>query len=382
MQKKTITLLLLLIATISVLSCVIVDSTFPPYPLSLPQFSWKRLYHKNDLKKFDRAIFSLDGEHYIVSDDYRFIHLWNRSSPTPLQTVKLKIGYESIVELNYFGHQNDVFLAKNNDYVQLWDQKLQTKKFEYHFETNIKKAAISRDGRFVANNYELYDRQKKQLIGRTAGLALHNSLYFGDSSLLVTSGYHEQAIAVRNIFSGEYSYRTVSDPVSDAAISPNEKYAIAITKKGRCYVWNWPEKKPNIIRTVKAPSGFGGFSPDSKWFGIATSKYLQIFQTKHLQRIAKIKIDHGISTLQIVSNNLIITANRAGSVQFINVSDAKVIASYKALGKGIGAIKFIRDKGYLWVASAGYYNIQTKKNDGEIAMYHIDGLEPYYEAPN
>jgi len=374
-MKQIFSVLVTALIIVSTTSCTMHVAQTPE---ELPEgLTWERLLYKNDLKQFKRVAFSSDGEQFLISDDYRFISLWARSFIAPSRVISLKLGMESIVEMKFFGDQNDVFLANDNGVVQVWDRDLQIKKFENQIDGNTGMAAITGDGRYVATDDELYDRKKKSLVGRAVAHASHTALCFGGHSQLLTAGYHDHRIAIRNMDNGKFEYRTTPYPVSSAGISPNEKYAVAVTKKGRCYLWYWPDQESKVLAITRESSYFGGFSPDSKWFVIRGSEFLHIFQTDPAVRIARLQPDPAITSVHIASNNLIVMGDRNGYVNIYDISAGTMIARQKVIEHAAGSIELIADESYLWAASS-YYDL--KKNDhGEIALYRISGLEPYIE---
>lgn len=371
-----IVLLSAAIAAIVAVSCGAVGAQLPETVTA--EVTWERLFYKDDLKRSQMAAFSPDGERFLVSDGYDAISLWKKPFLSPERKVPIE-DYRHLATLQFYGHQHDVFVAVSGGTTQIWDQDMQTLKFAYQFPSSSGSSmgAITADSRFIAWHGELYDRRKKSLVGRSAGHAVDTGISFGGSSLLLTSGYHDQSIAVRNIFSGEMEYRRVPHPVTDGAISPNEKYAVAVTQKGRCYLWNWPDQSPKVLAITREYSDFGGFSPDSKWFVIRGDEFLHIFQTDPPVRIARLQHDPGITSVHVASNNLIVMGDRKGDVHIFDVSAARMIAQHKVLTHGVWPVELAVDNGYLWAASVGDY--LEKGEQSEIALYRVKGLEPYIE---
>jgi WD40 repeat protein len=379
MKQEIIVLLLSAIATMFSASCKIVSAQAPE--TAPAEVTWEQLFYKNDLVRIEKAAFSPDGQRFLVSDGYDFVSLWKK----PFLSSEREVPIEDsgpLLDLQFFSDQHNVFLAVDGGTAQIWDQELQNKKFAYKFPFSgrARRGTATEDGRFIALRCELYDRQKKSLIGRSVAHAVNTGISFGGSSLLLTSGYHDQRIAVRNIFSGELEYRRVPHPVTDGAISPNEKYAVAVTRKGRCYLWNWPEQEPKTLSIARENSFFGGFSPDSKWFAIRGTEFVHIFQTDPLDRIARLESDSKITAVHVASNNLVVIGDIEGNVQIFDVSAAKVIAKHKVLAHGVWPVELAVDKGFLWAASTRFYLEKGEKS--EIALYRVGGLKPYIEPHN
>jgi WD40 repeat protein len=376
MKPTTSFLLLSVITAIVVASCVIFNARqLETMPTNV---TWERRFYKDDSERIEKAAFSPNGDRFIVSDGYNFITLWKIPFQTPANKVSIE-DYGSLVALCFLDHQHYVFFTTEDGFTQIWNQELRFRKFAYKFPTiaGSSISAITEDGRFIAWHGDLYDRKKKSLVGRSMGHAVDSAISFGNSSLLLTSGYWDQRITVRNIFSGKLEDRDVPYPVTDGAVSPNEKYALALTRKGRCYLWNWPDKEPQVLRVSRKAEIMGGFSPDSKWFAIWGDKFLYIFQTDPLERLACLKHDPGITSVQVASSNLIVIGDRTGRIHIFDVAAQKVIAQQKVLRHGIYSVELFVDKGLLWAATNDDYLEPGEK--GEIALYRVKGLDPYVE---
>ncbi len=375
-MKQAVFVLLAIIMAIFTASCRYA-STQPPetFPDGL---TWERLLYKKDLAQFEIAAFSSDGERFIISDGYRFIRLWQKPFSSPPRDFAIQ-GYGPITALQSFGDQQDIFFTEEGGLAQIWDRDLQIKKFEYRFAHPARRSAITADGRFIAADGGLYDRRKKSLIGRGVGHAFYTGACFGGGSLLLTAGFHDQRIAVRNIYSGEFEYRGTPYPITGAGLSPNEKYAVAVTNKGRCYLWHWPDQEPRALVITREDSYFVGFSPDSKWFVVDGSEFLHIFRTDPPGLIARLQPVPAFTSVHIASNNLIAMGDDQGDAHIYDVSAGRMIARQRVCEHAVGPVEFVADKGYLWAASS-YYDLKDDE-PGEIALYHIKGLEPYIEPP-
>lgn len=339
---------------------------------------WERLLYKNDLPEFSDIAFSSDGERFLITDGYRFFELWAKPFKKPTRRVPTTL--DNYVEsLKFFGDQNDIFTYNGHGLAQVWDKSLQDKKFVYQYPDNIHIAAITPDGRFMAADGWLYDRQTKKMVGRTVAHATNVATCFGGSSLLLTAGYHDHGVAVRNIHNGEFEYRRTPYPITGAGISLNEKSVVAVTNKGRCCLWNWPQQDPQTLAITSDGSYFVGFSPDSKWFVIDGSEFMHIFRTHPPARIARLRPDPPCTSVVIASNNLIAMGDQNGVVHIYDVAAGKVIAERKVCEHSIDFLEFSADKGYLWAASNEYMDDGRKYSDHEIALYHIKGLEPYFD---
>jgi WD40 repeat protein len=377
MKKQSILVLLVAITAVGMLACRFVNAKASE--TLADGVTWERLLSKNDFPDLSEAAFSLSGERFLLSDGYSFLELWEKPFIKPTRRIPTKV-YNKIENLEFYGGIDDIFISNSSGLVQIWDKNLKNKKFEYQYPDGINEAAITSDGCFVAADGWLYDRRKKKMVGRAVAHASQVAACFGGGSLLLTAGYHDHGVAVRNIHSGEFEYRRTPHPVRGAGISHNEKYVVAVTNKGRCYLWNWPEKEPLSLAIARDPrSYFVGFSPDSKWFVVDGTEFMHIFQTNPPMLIARLKPDTPCTCVVIASNNLIAMGDENGDVHIYDVAAGKVIAKRKVCEHSIDFLEFSADKGYLWAASNDYKAGGKRHWDHEIALYRIKGLEPYID---
>lgn len=108
-------------------------------------------------------------------------------------------------------------------------------------------------------------------------------------------------------------------------------------------------------------------------------EYLYMFRTDSPAQVVRIKPDVRITAVHIASNNLIAMGDSTDNVQIYDVSAGNVISKQKACENPAGAIELNADTGYLWVASSFYNPKSRKREKGEIALYHLKGLERYSE---
>lgn len=372
-MKKIIYNLLALLS-LCLISCHFVSAHEPESALDVLTF--KKMFNKNDMSGFRTAVFSSNGERFLISDDYRFVTLWEKPFLSPLRDLPIE-NHLSIATLQFFGDMNDTLFATVDGLVQIWNKDLTTKKFEYRFSDNIRRAAITEDGRFIAADSELYDRDKKSLVGRAIAHAVETSLCFGGKSLLLTAGWHDRSIAVRNIYNGVFDQRGVPHPVSKAAISPDERFVAAATENGRCYLWRLlgPEPTPlviarNAIRSVR-------FSPDSKWFVIFGTEFIHIFQTDPPLQIARLQPEPALDSLEVASANLIAMGDKSGTVRIYDVSAQQMIGKQKVCETSVQHLKLIPEKELLW--AGGCCLGKEREEKGEIALYSVKGLATFIE---
>lgn len=373
-MKQTIIFLLFCITALTLSCRAPVSKTPDQFPDGIV---WEELLYKNGLDRFIELVFSTDLERFLISDNSSFIKLYRDPFTSAEAELPIKDD-KKLVTVEFFGDQDDISLVYRMGFFQIWDKQLLQKKYEVETGTGGKRAFISRDGRFLAIGGNLFDRQKNGLVGDYVGHSVQSGLSYHGGSLVVTSGYHDRSIAVRNVHDGKYEISTTRHPIYDSGLSPDEKYIVGTTDKGRCYLWNWPDPKPKKLAVTRGPTHFVGFSPDSKWFVVYGFEFVHIFRTNPPARIARFQPQPAqLSAVQVASNNLIVMGDVQGNVSIYDVAAGKIITRRKVCKHTIGPIQLSADKGILWAGSSG--NDMEEGEKGEIALFRIKGLEPYIE---
>jgi WD40 repeat protein len=373
MKNSFLTILCLFL--LSVASCGFIEAETSTTVTA--NLDFEKVFYKDGLKKVRRVAFSSDGKNFLVSDSYSFVTLWEPPFLEPSRNLSIENFYSDSA-IKFFRGDRNIFLASKGGLVQIWDSNLKIKEFEFKFTSPARKATITEDGRFIAGDGNLYDREKKSLVGRDVAHAVHSSAHFGEKSLLLTSGYHDRSIVVRNIFSGDFERCILPYPVNEADISPNEKYIVATTSKGRGYFWRWPEKDPKVISIPwEKDFHYIAFAPNSKWFVFCGTDSITIFSSDSAKRLAHMDIEPDLKSVAVASNNLIVMGDVKGFVHIYDVSARKIIASHKVLEKEVEFLRLIPEKGLLWVASS--YSGSEADEQGEVALYRVKGLAPFIE---
>jgi WD40 repeat protein len=366
---------LLCIASLSFLSCRLVSAQSPENGFNLLKF--EKILFKDDIERFHKAVFASDDSSFLVANHYEFINLWHKPFLKPAVAINIEEIRTSgtLTTLFYMGGDQHLFLSID-EVVQIWDSNLKSKEFEFRFPELARKVAISPDGRYIAADGDLYDRQKKALVGRSVAHGSYSDVCFGGGNLVITSGYHDHGVAIRNVHNGLFEYRRSPHPVTGAAISPDETHVVATGNKGRCYLWRLPEFEPTALVTRRDMHS-AKFSPDSKWFVVYGEESAHIFQTEPPLEIARLQIEPGLTALQVASANLVAIGDKNGFVQIYDVSARRIIGRHKVCETAAQHLRLIPEKGLLWVG--GCCLGEENEEKGEIALYRIQGLAPFIQ---
>jgi WD40 repeat protein len=374
MKNSFLTILCLFL--LSVASCRFIEAETST--TATTNLAFEKVFQKDGLKEVERAVFSSDGKYFLVSDNSSCVVLWESPFLEPSRNLPIE-NYDSDSAMKFISGDRNIFLASTGGLVQIWDSKLKIKEFEFKFPCNTKHVSITEDGRFIAASGYLYDRKKKSLVGSEVAHDSYSAVHFGGKSLLVTSGYHDRSIVVRNIFSGDFDRRRLPHPIPEANISPDEKYVVATTYKGRGYFWRWPEKDPKVISISREKEfHYFTFAPNSKWFVFCGADAMTIFAGESAEQLAHMEFEPALRSVAVVSNNLIVMGDVKGFVHIYDVSARKIIASHKVLENEVEFLRLIPEKELLWAATSSYLggNVDDR---GEVALYRVKGLAPFIE---
>lgn len=364
---------LLFIFSLLCMSCRFSNAQ-PPELTQVLKF--EKQFYKTNINYRGSAAFSSDGERFFVSDNYNFISLWKKPFDASEREMSIK-EFGKLVSLQVLEDNKggeSLLLSTSDGMLQIRAPDLKTIEFSYNLQNpSYHHVAISPNHRYIAADGELYDRQKKSLVGRGVAHGSYSDVCFGGANLVITSGYHDHGVAIRNVHTGEFEYRRSPHPVVGAAVSPDETVVVTVGRKGRCFLWQLPDTDPTPL-VVPHDMHSVHFSPDSKWFVVYGEKSAHIFQTAPPKKLAQLKMEQGLGVLQVVSANLIAMGNQAGEAEIYDVSDRRLIGRQKVCDAGVQHMRLIPEKGLLW---AGGCCLGENENKGEIALYRVKGLAPF-----
>lgn len=134
-----------------------------------------------------------------------------------------------------------VFVVPEQGPITLWNWRENRELHTYRFAHHGKRAAVSADGHFVAVGGAVLEVATEHELGEQKPLATESTLAFSASGTrVVSAGFQEPWIVVRDLPSGALREWLAPDKVSHAALSPSGDIVAAAMKGGRIHFWRQP----------------------------------------------------------------------------------------------------------------------------------------------
>lgn len=163
------------------------------------------------------------------------------SEPTNIHQRSLP---DSIVRARFFGPGADAIVVTESGEAYIWTLP-DSARAPIDFAAVSRHAEISEDGRYVAFGGQVYDRLRGAEYADVAHEAAQSSLdVAGD--LVLTSGYHDSRLLVRNLATKSRKARDAGGGVNAAALSPNGEYVLAATDKREAALWRLSPRSEGV----------------------------------------------------------------------------------------------------------------------------------------
>jgi hypothetical protein len=134
-----------------------------------------------------------------------------------------------------------LFVALEQGRVALWSAREARALYDHDFGRRARRAVISADGRFVGFGGSALAVASNRELGEPKPLASQSSLAFSaNGARLVSTGFHEPWIVVRDLPSGAVREWLAPRKVSHAALSPAADVVAAAMDDGAIHFWRQP----------------------------------------------------------------------------------------------------------------------------------------------
>ena|GEM_PF-2615321 len=141
--------------------------------------------------------------------------------------------------------QGGVFLALEQGAVTLWSWRENRVLSSHDFARRGRQATIDANGRFVAFGGAVLEVASSREVGEPKPLATQSALAFStNGQRLVSAGFQEPWIVVRDLPSGALREWLAPGKVSHAALSPDANVVAASMENGQIQLWEQPSGKP------------------------------------------------------------------------------------------------------------------------------------------
>jgi hypothetical protein len=183
--------------------------------------------------------FNDGGQAYLLAGMYGPVHVWRTDDVDGGAGVVLPVSEH--VSTACFVNNDAVFMASQPGSVIVWSWKDRRELFQHRFGRRAYRSAISPDGRFIAFDGVVLDRQVGAEAGQPRPLATQSALAFDKNGLrVVSAGFQEPWIVVRDLPGGAAREWLAPDKVRGATLSARGDMVAAVMQDGDIHLWRQP----------------------------------------------------------------------------------------------------------------------------------------------
>jgi WD40 repeat protein len=274
-----------------------------------------------------KVAFSKNGALILAAgayDSVNIIHAGNFRSTA-------KIGFSGSLANAQLINEDKVFIANQDGLTQIQAINNHKQILLFKFPQGEKYAAISQDMNHIAYGGFIYAVNEAELQNPTVTHAVQSSLQFFGTDGILTAGFHDQRIVLRNLQNNKQRVFEADDPVTAAAMVTND-YLVAGTNKGECYLWNVsnnlqpgkPERKIQSIDRVNLVSA----DSENSVFAVSGTRSLQVFSVAPFRKLFETKTTNQIRAIAIKDNWLIIGEDD-GKIQLWDFINGRLIGKHE-----------------------------------------------------
>jgi len=323
-------------------------------------------------KTFDEPLrivdISGDGNQFLAGSLYEILLLSVNDLNSPIE-----VGIESDpIALRFVGDNHQIFFANGMGVTRLYDSGLKSILSEYLFHhQGSRYASISDDGILIAYGENIFLPQQNKVLPRAIGYghAEQTSLQISKQNYVLTSGYFDSSVVVRDAGGNIMAEWRLDDSVQSAAISPNGDLVIASTENSDCYLLQVHDGKQFHRFDCSEKHLFENSNPawrihiDSagKEFVLVTSHSISAYQIEPLKKIFSKKVNGQIFASVLAQNNWLAIGLDNGHVQLWDILHGKLLSQIQENKGVITSIDF----------NPSVNLLLTGSYDGYLALYRI-----------
>jgi hypothetical protein len=177
-----------------------------------------------------------EGGTLLVAGMYGPVQVWalSRTEGEPVGTWKAS---EQLRAVHLAGRET-ILIAADGGVVTLWNWKTGQTLFSMNVPEPVERAAMSRDGRFVASGGTVFDRQAGRLVDPPMPVTGQKALEFSaDGHKLLSAGFHDQWIIVRDLATQKVDKWSAPGKVTAGALAAGGDAVVAALRGGRIQVY-------------------------------------------------------------------------------------------------------------------------------------------------
>jgi len=307
-----------------------------------------------------RVDISDDGEYLLAGGSFRKMWYWSTQN---LNTQIEENFDDQLISLNFIGNDSSIFFANGIGVTRLFTNQFSKKIFEYQFPGTSKYSSVSNDTDLIAFGGYIYLRGQEKLLPDAVGHASQSSLQIGQQNNVLTSGYWDRYVALRDAGGNMIVDWQLDGKVKFATMSEDSKYVIASTQNGNCYVWEPPNKKASHRCDIWWDYAYDiHLNKTSTLFVLIRPKSISTYQLVPFKKLFTKRIDGGIRVSALSKDNWLAIGLDSGDVQLWDVLNGKLLATVKLSNDIISSVDVNQAAKLLMTGSYG----------GTVALYRIN----------
>ncbi len=304
-----------------------------------------------------RVDISYAGKHLLAGSTVEKIRYWNiKKNKSPIET-----SFESeLVALNFITKDNHIFFANRIGTTRIFTNRLSKKLTEYRFPKTSRFSSIGNNADLIAYGENIYYPAQDRLLSSTVGHAAQSALQVGRQKYVLTSGFHDERVVVRDPGGNIIAAWKLDEPALTAAMSKDSKFIAASTQK-KCYVWRIANSKASHSCNIPELVNAIHISKTINLLVLVMNNSISAYRLSPFKKLIAKQINGNIRSSALSKNNWLSIGLDNGSVQLWDILQGKLLSAVPPSKKRITSIDINQATKLLLVGSY----------DGIVALYKI-----------
>jgi len=301
---------------------------------------------------------SADGFYFLAGSSVEKMRVWDIKQ----LNKTFETGFESeLVSLEFTENNNSIFFANKIGTTRLYDRELKETLFEYRFPVTSRFGVISYDLDYIVYGDNILNRTQDKLLSSVVGHGAQSSLGLSNKNDILTSGFHDERVVVRDTSGKRLVDRRLGNPVLSAGISEDSKIVIAGTQNGNCYIWQLSSQQTDHRCDSVEPVNTVYINKLNTIAVLIRSKSIAAYDLLSYKKIFEESVETEIYSSILAENDWLVLGLRSGKIQIWNIKDSTLLATIQASKERITSLD-LNPKAKL---------LLTGSYDGNVTLYKI-----------
>jgi WD40 repeat protein len=231
-----------------------------------------------------------------------------------------------------------VFVVAEQGPITLWNWRESRALHTYRFAHHGKRAVVSADGRYVAVGGAVLEVATDHELGEPKPLATESTLAFSASGKrVVSAGFHEPWMIVRDLPSGAVRQWQAPDKVSNAALSPSAEIVAASVKGDRIHFWHLSSGEELGSWQAHAEVRSICFTPTSGSLVVVDSQGLSLVDIARMQQTWRANLE-GAPLVSACDGDLVAAGTSEGELWLWDVARQVLRARLRLSSSAVAAL--------------------------------------------